>query len=121
MNWNPGENFVIAFDDKTAEPRDNETLKLFVAEIRAVANKYDFGTKQYGSQEDMRASFNNLYYEIRKANEEERRRQKVKATREYIANQLAHGINVPEWMYPCCDNENRDMNGGCKSCGDPCF
>ena len=22
---------------------------------------------------------------------------------------------------PCCPNEKRNMNGGCDSCGDPCF
>jgi len=21
----------------------------------------------------------------------------------------------------CCENEDRDMNGGCKNCGDPCL
>jgi Mn-containing catalase len=21
----------------------------------------------------------------------------------------------------CCENEDRDMNGGCRSCGDPCL
>jgi hypothetical protein len=21
----------------------------------------------------------------------------------------------------CCENESRDMNGGCKNCGDPCL
>jgi hypothetical protein len=23
--------------------------------------------------------------------------------------------------YACCDNEDRDMDGGCRSCGDPCL
>lgn len=22
---------------------------------------------------------------------------------------------------PCCHNEKRGMNGGCETCGDPCF
>ena len=22
---------------------------------------------------------------------------------------------------PCCDNEHRNMNGGCDNCGDPCL
>ena len=22
---------------------------------------------------------------------------------------------------PCCHNEDRDMNGWCQTCGDPCF
>ena len=30
----------------------------------------------------------------------------------------------PKWysvFKPCCPNENRSMNGGCLSCGDPCL
>lgn len=32
--------------------------------------------------------------------------------------------NVGKYMkppHPCCDNEDRDMNGWCKNCGDPCY
>ena len=28
---------------------------------------------------------------------------------------------VPLWMKKCCDDEDRDMNGGCKNCGAPCL
>lgn len=45
----------------------------------------------------------------------------VKRTREYIAQMEAQGKEVPHWMHPCCDREDRDNNGGCKNCGDPCF
>lgn len=24
-------------------------------------------------------------------------------------------------LEPCCHNENRGMNGGCETCGSPCF
>ena len=26
---------------------------------------------------------------------------------------------LAEILAPCCDNEDREVNGGCKSCGDP--
>jgi hypothetical protein len=26
-----------------------------------------------------------------------------------------------KWEKPCCENERRDMNGGCVNCGDPCL
>lgn len=25
------------------------------------------------------------------------------------------------WDKPCCENEKRNMNGGCDNCGDPCL
>jgi len=25
------------------------------------------------------------------------------------------------YTQPCCDNERRNMNGGCDNCGDPCL
>lgn len=26
---------------------------------------------------------------------------------------------MPLWMKKCCDDEDRNMNGGCNNCGDP--
>lgn len=28
---------------------------------------------------------------------------------------------VNHTLEPCCENEDRSFNGGCKNCGDPCF
>lgn len=25
------------------------------------------------------------------------------------------------WLAPCCENEKRNMRGGCDNCGDPCL
>ncbi len=26
-----------------------------------------------------------------------------------------------DWLKPCCDNEKRELAGGCINCGDTCF
>lgn len=34
-----------------------------------------------------------------------------------------HGLPVghPDFLEPCCNREDRGMDGWCRSCGDPCL
>jgi hypothetical protein len=48
--WRPTEDFVVAWKDKTAEPRTREQLDAMVEEMRVIANKYDFDLSQYGGE-----------------------------------------------------------------------
>jgi hypothetical protein len=55
--WRPTEDFVVAWKDKTAEPRTREQLDAMVEEMRVIANKYDFDLSQYGSEYQRRQYF----------------------------------------------------------------
>jgi hypothetical protein len=50
--WKPMDDFAIVLDDQTADPRTPEQLEAMVAEIKAIANKYDFDISYYGGTQN---------------------------------------------------------------------
>lgn len=74
--WKPQEDFVMCFSDESAEERSEEMLDQMVAELREVANKYDFDISHWGGDKDMRSWFVDLDRKIKAAEQAEIERER---------------------------------------------
>lgn len=50
LEWKPGDDICVGFDDKTANPRTKEQLSEMLSKLRQIANEYDFDLKHWGNE-----------------------------------------------------------------------
>lgn len=93
MNWEPGDDYCVRWEDKTEENRTKEQLDEMVEKMRTIANEYGFDLSCYGNWKGMKI---------------------VAAGEDEIIRKHAYEISCPR-----CRVVNLSIRDNCENCNNP--